>query len=364
MPQLFDPLTIRGLTLRNRIVVSPMCQYSAGTDATPNDWHLVHLGSRAVGGAGLVITEATAVESRGRISEADLGLYTDLHTEAFARIVRFCRAQGAAVGVQLAHAGRKAWSGPSWDPRRGVGPEPAVAPSPIPFDEGWPPPRELDRAGIDAIVAAFRRATQRALEADFDLIEIHGAHGYLISEFLSPLANQRTDEYGGSLENRMRFLLRVVDAVRGAWPEERPLFVRLSCTDWAPGGITIDETVEVARALKSSGVDLVDCSSGGNAARPEVPLGPGYQTPFAERIRREVGIRTGAVGLITDPAQAAEIIHNGRADVVILARAMLRDPYWPLHAAYALGLDVAWPQQYHRAKPVPPPRDPGARDRR
>jgi 2,4-dienoyl-CoA reductase-like NADH-dependent reductase (Old Yellow Enzyme family) len=364
MPDLFESVTFRGLTLRNRIVVSPMCQYSAGPDATPTDWHLVHLGSRAVGGAGLVIAEATAVEPRGRISEADLGLYSDAQTEAFARIVRFGKAQGAAMGIQLAHAGRKAWSGSSWAPTYGRGPEPAVAPSAVPFAEGWPTPVELDRAGIDRIVAAFRRAAERSLEAGFDLIEIHGAHGYLISSFLSPLANYRTDEYGGSLANRMRFLLRVVDAVRGVWPEDRPLFVRLSCTDWVEGGITIEETVEVARALKGRGVDLIDCSSGGNAARAPIPMGPGYQTPFAERVRREAGIPTGAVGLITDPAQAAEIVHNGRADLVVIARQFLRDPYWPLHAAYALGRDIAWPQQYHRAKPVPPPRDPGATDRR
>ena len=346
MPGLFDPIQFRGLTLRNRIVMSPMCQYSAGTDGRANDWHFVHYGSRAVGGVGLILVEATAVESRGRISEADLGLYDDGQIEPLARIVDFCHARGVPVGIQLAHAGRKAWS-----PRKGIGPEPAVAPSALPFAPGWPTPRELAAEELPGIVEAFARAARRALQAGFDLVEIHAAHGYLLHQFLSPLSNHRQDAYGGDLAGRMRLLLEVVEAVRAAWPEDRPLFVRLSAVDWAPGGLTLEDTVAVARALKERGVDLVDCSSGGVVIPPEpIPEGPGYQTGFAAEVRRQVGIPTGAVGRITDPAQADAVIRTGQADVVLLARQLLREPYWPLRAARELGVDVPWPRQYQRAK--------------
>jgi len=346
VPGLFDPITFRGLTLRNRIVMSPMCQYSAGTDGRATDWHLVHYGSRAVGGVGLVILEATAVESRGRISDADLGLYDDSQVEPLARIVRFCQAHGVPVGVQLAHAGRKAWS-----PRKGEGPEPAVAPSAIPFASDWRVPVELETSEIPGIVEAFVAAARRALQAGFDVIEIHAAHGYLLHEFLSPLSNRRRDAYGGDLRGRMRLLLEVVEAVRDAWPEERPLFVRLSAVDWAPGGLTIEDTVAIARALRERGVDLVDCSSGGVVPPPEpIPAGPGYQTAFAAEVRRQAGIATGAVGLITEPAQADTIVRSGQADLVLLGRQLLREPYWPLRAARELGVDVTWPRQYQRAK--------------
>ncbi|MBI4494857.1 MAG: NADH:flavin oxidoreductase/NADH oxidase [Chloroflexi bacterium] len=352
MANLFDPLTLRGVQLRNRIMLSPMCQYSAGTDAMPTDWHLVHLGSRAAGGAGLVMVEATAVEARGRISEGDLGIYTDAHGEAFARIARFCQSQGASVGLQLAHAGRKAWSGPDWALPRGRGPEPAVAPSAIPFDQGWPVPVALSEPELDRIVAAFGAGAARACAAGFEVLELHAGHGYLLHQFLSPLSNQRQDAYGGSPKNRMRLLLRVVDAVRAVWPEARPLFVRLSCTDWLTGGLEPEAVVEVAVALKGRGVDLIDCSSGGLAPSQHIPLGPGYQVPFAELVRREAAIPTAAVGLITDPHHAAEIVRSGRADLVAIGREFLRQPHFPLHAAHALGQDLPWPRQYRRAKPV------------
>lgn len=346
MSHLFSPLSVRGVSLRNRIVMSPMCMYSAGEDGLATDFHLAHLASRATGGVGLVITEASAVESRGRISLSDLGLWNDAQVEPLARIVRLCKSQGAATCSQLAHAGRKAWT-----PAKGQGPFPAVAPSPIPFDVDWVAPKELDPAGLDEVVAAFRAAAERAVAAGFDAVEVHGAHGYLLHEFLSPLSNHRTDEYGGPLENRARMLLRVVDAVRGVLPASRPLLVRLSCTDWVEGGITIEDQVQVARWLKTHGVDLVDCSSGGSTpALP--PVGPGYQVPFAERIRREAGMATMAVGLITAPEMAEEIVRNGRADAVVLGRELLRNPYWPLHAARALGHDMPWPKQYLRAKPT------------
>ena len=345
MPDLFSPLTLRDLTLRNRIVMSPMCMYSAGIDGLATDWHLAHYGARAIGGASLLITEATAVEARGRISTEDLGLWDDAQIEPLARVVRLVQAQGAVMAVQLAHAGRKAWS-----PERGKGPEPAVGPSALPFDEGWQTPRALSINEIEAVVAAWGAAAARALEAGFDAVEIHGAHGYLCHEFLSPLSNRRDDEYGGDLAGRSRFLLRVVEAVRQAWPQDRPLLVRISATDWVQGGLTVDDQVIVARELKARGVDLVDCSSGG--AVPAVPpsVGPGYQVPFAAKIRREAGIATGAVGLISAPELAEEIVHNGRADLVVLGRQLLRHPYWPLDAARALGQDVAWPRQYERAR--------------
>ncbi len=345
MPALFDPFTLRSLSLRNRIVMSPMCMYSAGEDAVATDFHLVHLGARAMGGVGLIVTEATAVESRGRISARDLGLYADRHVAPLARITSFAHSFGAMICTQLAHAGRKAWS-----QTKGQGPDQAVGPGPLPFDSDWLAPQALSSSDIETIVTAFAAAAVRAHAAGFDAVEIHGAHGYLIHEFLSPISNQRRDAYGGSLDNRMRFLLRVVDAVRALWPAEKPMLVRLSCTDWVEGGLAIDDVVQVAQALKERQVDLIDCSTGGNAARPVIPLGPGYQVAFSERIRREIGIPTGAVGLISTPELANEIIHNGRADVVFLGRELLRDPHWPLHAARRLGVDAAWPAQYLRAR--------------
>lgn len=346
MSQLFSPLTLRGTTLRNRIVMSPMCMYSAGEDGCATDFHLAHLTARATGGVGLILTEAAAVEPRGRISVNDLGLWNDAQIEPLARIVRLCKSQGAAVGTQIAHAGRKAWS-----PTKGKGPSRAVAPSPIPFDADWETPQELTSADLDQIVAAYQSATRRAVAAGFDVLELHGAHGYFLHQFLSPLSNRRTDAYGGSLENRARLPLRVVEAVRATMPDAQPLLVRLSCSDWVPGGITPDEQVQVARWLKARGVDVVDCSSGGGT--PQLPpVGPGYQLPFAEKIRREAGIATMAVGLITTPEMAEEIVRNGRADLVAMGRELLRSPYWPLQAARALGHDLAWPKQYLRAKPT------------
>jgi 2,4-dienoyl-CoA reductase-like NADH-dependent reductase (Old Yellow Enzyme family) len=346
MSQLFSPLPVRGVTLKNRIVMSPMCMYSASEDGLPGDFHLAHLGARATGGAGLIFTEAAAVESRGRISVNDLGLWDDGQIEPMARIVRLCQAEGAAMGTQLAHAGRKAWS-----PTKGRGPLPAVAPSAVPFDGDWALPQELTAAELDGIVAAFRAAAVRARACGFDVIEVHAAHGYLLHQFLSPLSNRRADQYGGSLENRARLPLLVVDAVRAALPDETPLFVRLSCTDWVAGGLTLEEQVQVARWLKAHGADVVDCSSGGGS--PQLPpVGPGYQVPFAERIRREAGIASMAVGLITTPEMAEEIVRNGRADLVAFGRELLRSPYWPLQAARALGHDLVWPRQYQRAKPA------------
>jgi 2,4-dienoyl-CoA reductase-like NADH-dependent reductase (Old Yellow Enzyme family) len=346
MAELFTPLALRGVTLRNRIAMSPMCMYSAGEDGIATDFHLAHLAARATGGVGLIITEATAVEARGRISTNDLGLWDDAQVEPLARVVRLCKSQGAMTCTQLAHAGRKAWT-----PTKGAGPFPSVAPSAIPFDADWVVPHELTRAELDAIISAYRAAAQRAVRADFDAIEVHAAHGYFLHQFLSPISNRRTDEYGGSLENRARMLLRVVDGVRAVLPESQPLLVRLSSTDWIEGGLTLDDQVQVARWLKTHGVDLVDCSSGGST--PQLPpVGPGYQVPFAERIRREAGIATMAVGLITTPELAEEIVRNGRADVVAMGRELLRNPYWPLHAARALGYDIAWPKQYQRAKPT------------
>ncbi|MBI4236291.1 MAG: NADH:flavin oxidoreductase/NADH oxidase [Chloroflexi bacterium] len=345
MAHLFSPWTLRGATLRNRIVVSPMCQYSAGEDACATDWHLVHLGSRAVGGAGLVMVEATSVESRGRLSRGDLGIYDDRHIEPLARIVRFVHGQGALLGLQLTHAGRKAWTSD-----KGKGPELPVSAAPLPYAEDWAVPHPLDRGEVRQVVDAFRQGARRALAAGFDLLEIHAAHGYLIHQFLSPLTNQREDAYGGTLAGRFRLLHEVVDGVREVWPEEKPLFVRVSATDWVPGGWDIEQTVALAHTLPERGVDLVDCSSGGLSPQQQVPLGPGYQVPFAERVRREAGIPTAAVGLIVAPEMADEIIRNGRADLVVLARELLRSPYWPLHAARALGHEVAWPWQYLLAK--------------
>jgi 2,4-dienoyl-CoA reductase-like NADH-dependent reductase (Old Yellow Enzyme family) len=349
---LLAPLALREITLRNRIAVSPMCQYSS-EDGFANDWHLVHLGSRAAGGAGLVCMEAAAVEPRGRISPSDLGIWKPEHIEFLARITHFLHSQGAAAGIQLAHAGRKGSTRRPWE-GGGVQPESdggwqCVAPSAVPFGAGDPVPHELSKAGIHSLIDAFRDAAGRALRAGFDVVEIHGAHGYLIHQFLSPLSNRRTDEYGGTLDNRLRLALEVTEAVRGVWPARLPLFFRISATDWVPGGWTADDSVALARRLQALGVDLVDCSSGGNAADARIPLGPGYQVPFAERIRRETGILTGAVGMITTPQQADEIVRQGQADLVLMAREFLRDPYFPLHAASALGGKPAPPLQYARA---------------
>ncbi len=356
MSALFEPLTLRGLTLKNRIVVSPMCQYSA-VDGFANDWHLVHLGSRAVGGASLLIQEATAVSAEGRITPEDLGIWKDEHIDFQRRINQFIEAQGSVPGVQLAHAGRKASTYTSWHGKgHGAVPEaaggwPVVAPSALPFSADYPMPVALDAAGIKKVIADFRSATERSLAAGFKVIELHAAHGYLLHEFLSPLSNQRTDAYGGSFENRSRLLLEVVAAVRQVLPDDLPLLVRLSATDWTAGGWTADESVQLSTLLRDHGVDLIDCSTGGNVANAKIPLGPGYQVGFAERIRREAGLPTGAVGLITTPAEAEQIVASGQADLVLLAREELRDPYFPLRAAHELGADVAWPVQYERAKP-------------
>jgi len=346
MSVLFSPFTLRSVTLRNRIAMSPMCMYTAAEDGLATDWHLAHLVSRAVGGVGLMITEATSVEARGRISVNDLGVWDDAQVEPLARIVRLCKAQGAVMCTQLAHAGRKAWSA-----KNGVGPAQPVAPSAVPHDAGWVEPHALTLAEIDDIVSAFGASAKRALAAEFDAIELHSAHGYLLHEFLSPISNHRADEYGGSLENRARMLLRVVDAVRQVWPESQPLLVRLSCTDWTKDGLTVEDQVQVACWLKSRGVDMVDCSSGGISTFAP-PAGPGYQVPFAEKIRREAGLATMCVGLISTPEMAEEIVRNGRADVVALGRELLRHPYWPLDAARALNADIAWPKQYQRARPA------------
>jgi 2,4-dienoyl-CoA reductase-like NADH-dependent reductase (Old Yellow Enzyme family) len=350
---LFSPLRLREVELRNRIVVSPMCQYSS-RDSLPNDWHLVHLGSRAVGGAGLVMAEATAVTPEGRISPDDTGLWSDEHATAWARVARFIRERGAIPGIQLAHAGRKASTDVPWRGGRPVGEGERgwrpVAPSPIPFDDGHPVPRELSTDDIRGIVGAFRDAARRAEQAGFLVVEIHMAHGYLLHQFLSPLTNRRTDAYGGTLENRLRLPLEVAVAVREAFPVERPVFVRVSATDWVNGGWDLEQAVELARRLRESGTDLIDCSSGGAVPRARVPVGPGYQVPFAAAIRERAQIATGAVGLVTKPAQAEAIIAEGKADVVLLARELLRDPYWPLHAAQALGAQADWPDQYLRAR--------------
>jgi 2,4-dienoyl-CoA reductase-like NADH-dependent reductase (Old Yellow Enzyme family) len=353
---LFDPFPQRSLTLRNRLVVSPMCEYSA-VDGVPNDWHMVHLGSRAVGGAGAVIAEATAVSAQGRISPQDAGLWNQAQVDAWRPIARFIKSQGAIAGVQLAHAGRKASTLRPWE---GHGPVPAgkgdwqtVAPSALPFDTGWNVPLALDEAGIAAVIADFRATAQRALAAGFELIELHAAHGYLLHQFLSPLSNQRDDRYGGSFDNRSRIVREIVSAVREVWPAELPLWLRVSATDWAPAdgprGWDVEESVQLAQQLKPLGVDLVDVSSGGLLPHVKIPLAPGYQVPFAARIRREAGVATGAVGLITDAEQAAAIVANGEADVVLIARESLRDPYFPRRAAQLLGAQIVAPAQYQRA---------------
>ncbi|MGI6454428.1 MAG: NADH:flavin oxidoreductase/NADH oxidase [bacterium] len=347
---LLSPLELRGITLRNRVVMSPMCQYSAH-EGMANDWHLVHLGSRAVGGTALVMVEATAVTREGRISPGDLGIWSDAHLEPLARIARFLQSQNAVAAIQLAHAGRKAscdlaWNGgaPLMTPDQGGWQ--VVAPSPIPFDEGHPIPVELDEAGIEGIIDAFESAARRALQAGFQIIEIHSAHGYLLHEFLSPISNHRTDQYGGSLENRMRLLLRITERLRKLIPDQLPLFVRISATDWVENGWDIEQSVILARHLKERGVDLIDVSSGGMVPRARIPVAKGYQIPFARRIRDEVGISTGAVGLISEVSHANEIITGGDADLVFLGRELLRDPYWTLKAEYELGEEPSWALPY------------------
>jgi 2,4-dienoyl-CoA reductase-like NADH-dependent reductase (Old Yellow Enzyme family) len=353
MSLLFSPLTIRDVTLKNRIVVSPMCQYSA-TDGFANDWHLVHLGSRAVGGAALVLTEAVAVSPEGRISPADLGLWQDEHVASLKRITSFMEAQGAVAGIQLAHAGRKASHEAPFNGGAEITGErgwPVVAPSAIPFKEGEQTPAALSVLQIRSLILKFKEAAARALHAGFKVVELHAAHGYLVHEFLSPLSNQRTDEYGGSFENRIRFLLELVEAVREVWPAGYPLFVRISATDWVEEGWNADDSVALAALLKSRAVDVIDCSTGGNVPGVKIPLEPLYQTPFAEKVKQEAGVLTGAVGLITTAQEAEDILQQGRADLVFMARQLLRDPYFPLHAAKELGADIAWLPQYERAKP-------------
>jgi 2,4-dienoyl-CoA reductase-like NADH-dependent reductase (Old Yellow Enzyme family) len=350
---LFDPLEIRSIRLKNRIAISPMCQYSS-TDGFANDWHFVHLGSRAVGGAALVIQEATAVTARGRISPDDMGLWKDEQIEPLERITGFIKKQGAVPGIQLAHAGRKASMNSPWKGGKLLvetdGGWITQAPSAIPFNEGYSLPEVLSKQDIIQLRQAFKTSADRALLAGFEVIEIHGAHGYLINSFLSPLSNLRNDEYGGSFENRTRFLKEIISDIRSVWPEKFPLFLRISSTDYTDGGWDISSSVKLANEVKNQGVDLVDCSSGGLIANVRIPLAPGYQVPFAEKIRRETGILTGAVGLITTAVQANEIIESGKADMVLIARESLRNPDFPLTAAKELGKETDWPVQYLRAK--------------
>ncbi|HXB20396.1 MAG TPA: NADH:flavin oxidoreductase/NADH oxidase [Candidatus Solibacter sp.] len=355
MTHLFQPLRLGAVELPNRIAVSPMCQYSC-IEGFANEWHLVHLGARAVGRAGLVIAEATAVTPEARISPKDLGIWSDAHIEPLRRVFSFVAEQGSVPGIQLAHAGRKASTSEPWKGGRPVGAEeggwsPIFAPSAIAFNEGFQVPQALTIPQISAAVKAFASAAQRALAAGAKVIEVHSAHGYLLHSFLSPLSNHRTDEYGGSFENRTRILCEVVTAIRKVWPEQFPLFVRISATDWIDGGWSPEDSVALAKLLKALGVNVVDCSSGGVVPHAKIPVGPGYQVPFAQRIRSESGMATGAVGMITDPAQADQIVRTGQADLVFLARQLLREPYWPLHAARALGHEIQWPPQYERAKP-------------
>lgn len=353
MSKLLSPLKIRDIELKNRIVISPMCMYSA-IDGFANDWHLVHLGSRAVGGAGLIIQEATAVSPEGRISLGDLGLYKDEHIEMLQRITTFIHQQGAVAGIQLAHAGRKASCAKAWEGgkqlKKNEGGWTTVAPSAIPYHSDDEVPQALDLGGIQKVISDFRNAAQRALKAGYKVIDIHAAHGYLIHQFLSPLSNHRADNYGGSFENRIRLLLEIVDAVRTVWPLNLPLLVRISASDWAEGGWSIDESVKLAAILKGKGVDLIDTSSGGMVHNAKVPVGPGYQVPFAERIKKESGILTGTVGLITQVQQAEDILQKGQADLIFIAREALRNPYFALNTAKTLGDEIEWPRQYLRAK--------------
>jgi 2,4-dienoyl-CoA reductase-like NADH-dependent reductase (Old Yellow Enzyme family) len=355
MSRLFSPLKLRGLEFKNRIFVSPMCQYSSN-DGMPTDWHLVHLGSRAVGGASLVMVEATAVSPEGRISPWDSGMWSEDHAQAFRKITAFIKAQHAVPGIQLAHAGRKASTDAPWRGGGALGPDKEgwqpLAPSPLPFDQGSPMPREMLVQEIGEVIGQFARGARYAREAGFEVVEIHMAHGYLLHEFLSPLANRRPDRFGGSLEGRSRFPLEVAQAVRQAWPAHLPLFVRISSTDWVEGGWDLAQSIELSRRLKEIGVDLIDCSSAGMVPHAKIPAGPGFQVPFAAAIRREATVPTAAVGFITHPVQAEQIVALCEADAVVLGREMLRDPYWPLHAAKTLNVDVPWPLQYLRAKPA------------
>ncbi len=352
MKHLFSPLTIRNITVRNRIAMSPMCQYSA-LDGFAGDWHLAHYGARAAGGAGLIIAEATAVLPEGRITPGDLGLWSDDHIPGLRRITDFIHRQGAIAGIQLAHAGRKASCAVPWEGGKQLSSDnggwETIAPSAIPFSPGERAPEMADRICIEKVISGFRDAAVRALKAGFIVAEIHSAHGYLLQEFLSPLSNRRSDEYGGSFENRTRLLLEVTEAVRSVWPADYPLFVRISSTEWTDGGWTPEESVRLAPLLQKAGADLIDCSSGGNIHNAKIPAGPGYQVPFAEAVRK-TGIMTGAVGMITDAVQADEIISSGKADLVLMGRELLRNPYFPLQAARAMGTEVDWPRQYLRAR--------------
>ena len=352
MARLFNPFRLREIELKNRIVVSPMCEYSA-VDGHPQPWHLVHLGSRAVGGAGLVFTEATAVEARGRISPADTGMYLASHVDTWRPIADFVRKQGTVAGIQLAHAGRKGSTKPPWLGGKAVAPEEGgwepVAPSGEPFDKDYPRPRALTAGEVREIVDAFRKAAERAFAAGFEVLEIHSAHGYLLHEFLSPLSNFRQDEFGGSFANRIRIVVEVAATARQVWPVKLPLFVRVSATDWKEGGWDLEQTIELSKRLKTVGVDLIDVSSGGVVPGAQIPVGPGYQVKFAEEIRKKAGIATGAVGMITEPEQADAILKAGQADLVIMARELLRDPYWPRRAAQVLGEKIKPPVQYARA---------------
>lgn len=353
MSKLFTPLTLRSVTFKNRIFVSPMCQYSS-QDGLPTDWHLVHLGSRAVGGAALVMVEATAVSPQGRISPWDSGLWSDRHAEAFKRITDFIRDQGCPAGIQLAHAGRKASTDAPWRGGHALdesaGGWRPMAPSALPFDDRSPMPHAMTAADIAQVAEQFDAAAGRALAAGFEVLELHMAHGYLLHEFLSPLSNHRTDDFGGSLENRLRLPLMVAERVRKRWPQKYPLFVRISCTDWVDNGWDLDQSIQLSQRLKSMGVDLIDCSSAALVPQARIPVAPGFQVPFAHAIRQRAGIASGAVGLITHPVQAEQIVATGQADAVLLAREMLRDPYWPLYAARILHEEIAWPVQYERAK--------------
>jgi len=352
--QLFSPLRIRGIEFKNRIFLPPMDMFCS-EGGFPSDWHFIHYGTRAMGGASLLIQEATAVSPQGRISPGCLGIWSDEHADAFKRITAFIKAQGAVPGVQLAHAGRKASVAlPAFGDRPLTEQEGAwqiIGPSPVAFAPGYPAPKAMTPAEIDEAVAQFAAAAKRALSAGFEVVEVHMAHGYLCHQFLSPLSNQRSDEYGGSLENRARFPLRVAEAVRKAWPEDLPVFVRVSATDWVEGGWDLPQTAQLARMLKDIGVDLIDCSTGGLVSDARIPAGPGFQVPFAAAVRNEAGIPTAAVGLITEPFQAEQIVRTTMADAVLVGRELLRNPYWPLYAAKALGVDLAWPNQYLRAKP-------------
>jgi 2,4-dienoyl-CoA reductase-like NADH-dependent reductase (Old Yellow Enzyme family) len=355
MSHLFTPLTLRHVTFRNRIFVSPMCQYSS-ENGFPTEWHTVHLGSRAVGGAALVMQEATAVSAEGRISPADMGIWSDEHAQPLSRIVRFVNAEGAAAGIQLAHAGRKASTLPPWAGGGPVSPDAGgwqpIAPSAVPFADGYPVPREMSEEDMDRVCDEFIAAARRAAHAGYQVAEIHAAHGYLLHQFLSPLSNRRGDDYGGVLDNRLRFPLQVCQAVREVWPERLPVFVRVSASDYLPGGWDLEQTIEFARQLQRRGIDLVDCSSGGAVPESRPAVGPGYQVPFSAAVRREAAVATAAVGLITEPFQAETILATGQADALLLGREMLRDPYWPLRAAERLHAEVRWPKQYERARPT------------